>query len=323
MAAIKSLRAALGALAGSPVLFLAGLAYGIVVLPQTALQLLGIPLVPFLLQVVTFFVTPFVVAGLIGMADEALAGDTSLSTLTAVGRERYLPLLLGNFVNLAIAIVFGVLALVVVLVAVFTVGIGAVAGQTAGGTAGGAALGGSVLLVLGLAAVLVLLVVVVNFFIQFYPIAIVAGDAGAVDGFRESVSLVRNNLLPALGYSLINLAVILLTAIPTVGFVLFRQLQQVEDLGSAGGAGAGAGAGAGGFPGAVGGAAQLFSPAEAALVAVVGLATTMLLTTFQRTYGTAFYRDHRADGRGGAPDATDPVGTTDPTTDDGGFEFGN
>jgi hypothetical protein len=320
MAAIRSLREALGALAGSPVLFLAGLAYGIVVLPQTALQLMGVPLAPTVLQVVTFFVTPFVLAGLIGMADEALDGDTSLSTLTTVGRERYVPLLLGNLVNFAIVVVFGILVVVVVLVAVFTVGLGAIAGESAGGAAGGAALGGSLLLVVGLFALVVLLFLLVAFFIQFYPIAIVAGGTGAVDGFRESVSLVRNNLLPALGYSLINLAVGLVTAVPTVGFIVFRQFQQVQRMG-AGGAGAGAGGFPAAGPGPGAGGFSLFSPVEAAVVAVVGLATTMLLTTFQQTYGTAFYRDHRDGGAGGAPDATEPTGAAGPTTDDG-FEFG-
>ena len=321
MAAIRSLREALGALVGSPVLFLAGLAYGIVVLPQTALQLMGVPLAPTVLQIVTFFVTPFVVAGLIGMADEALDRDTSLSTLTSVGRERYVPLLLGNLVNFAIAIVFGILFVIVVLVAVFTVGLGAVAGESAGGAAGGAALGGSLLLVVGLFALVLLLFLLVSFFIQFYPVAIVAGRTGAVDGFRESVSLVRNNLLPALGYSIISLVVGLVTAVPTVGFIIFRQIQQVQEMGAGG---AGAGAGAGGFPGAGAGAGgfSLFSPAEAALVAAVGLATTMLLTTFQQTYATAFYRDHRDGGLGGAPDATEPTGAADPTTGDSGFEFG-
>jgi hypothetical protein len=286
MAAIASLRRAVGALTGSPVLFLGGLALGLVLLPQTVTQLLGIPLVPFLFQVLTFFVTPFVVAGLVGMADEALDGGTDLGTFRSVGRARYVPLLFGKFVEFAITVVFGVVALVIAVVLVAVVGVSAIG---AGGGFSPSAIGsGTLVFVAVLVAVLVLAYVAVAFLIQFFGVAIVVDELGAIDGFRRSYRVVRSNLLATLGFSLVNLAVSLLSAVPVTGFVLWRTVQRFEDIG------AGPAPGPGPTPdtGMVG---ALFSPAEAAAVGLVSLALSVLLTTFVQTYATAFYRDHRRD----------------------------
>jgi hypothetical protein len=281
MPALESLQTAVGALVRTPVLFVAGLAYGLILLPQTATQLLGIPFLPLLLQVATFFVTPFLVAGLIGMADEAIGENTtSLGRLTAVGRERYVPLLLGNLIQFGIVVAFGVVFFVVVLA-------GGVMALGAGGAAGSAGFGGAAIAIVALVALLLLLFLLVFFFIQFFQVSIVAGERDAVEGFKESVSLVRSNLLATLGYSVINLVVSLLTSAPVTAFVMWRSLQQSGGLPATG-------SGAQQPMTGVGGSAMtsLFSPAEAVALALVTLAITMVLTTFQQTYATAFYRRH-------------------------------
>ncbi|MFC6826190.1 hypothetical protein [Halopelagius fulvigenes] len=287
MAAIDALRSALSALGRNPVLFLVGLLYGLIVLPQQALSLTSLSFLSYPLQILTFFVTPFVVAGLLGMASEGLDGETSLSTLTRVGRDRYVPLLVGSIVEFAILLVFGVVATIV--------GVVAAVGLLGAGGAGGAG-GGAMLAVGALVVVLVLALLVLHFFIQFYSVAIVVGEAGALDGFRESYRLVRDNLVSALGYSVINLVVSILTTIPITGFVVWQTFQNLPQLQDGAGAGAGAGASA-----VAGGAAPMqalgFSTQEVLLVSVISLATTMLLFTFQRTYATAFYRAHEPRAR--------------------------
>ena len=289
MPALESLRTAVGALLEAPVLFVAGLAYGLILFPQTLVQLIGVPIAPFLLQVLTFFITPFVVAGLIGMADEAIAdGRTGLGSLTDVGRERYVPLLLGNLIQFGIVLAFLVVFVVVALAGAVTLGLG-------GAAVGGAGLAGGALVLLAVVGLLVLAFIVVSFFIQFYQVAIVAGEADAVDGYRESLSLVRANVVATLGYSVVSLAVSILTSVPVTGFVLWRSLQRSGELAGAGGAGTGtAPGGFGPMAGGTGASAMgsLFSTTEAVALALVTLATAMVLTTFQQTYATAFYRRH-------------------------------
>lgn len=289
MAAIESLRTALGALSRNPVLFLGGLLYGLVVLLRTALSFLGMGNVSTLLQILTFFVTPFVVAGLIGMAAEALDRDTSLRTLVGVGKDRYVPLLVGDLVELAIVIAFGlVVAVVGIVMALVVAGSGGGGGVPTTGFALAAAV----------ALVFVLAFLLVNFLIQFYPVAIAADDAGAVEGFRRSYRLVRNNLLSTLGYSLISFAVTVVTSLPVTGFLAYRQLQSLPQGDQGTGAGVdgptapGTGMDIGGVP-VDGGATQMLSVPEAAALSVVALALTTLLFAFQRTYAVAFYRRHR------------------------------
>lgn len=285
MPALEALRTAVDSLFESPILFAAGLVYGLLLLPQTAAQLLGVPFVPFLLQLVTFFVTPFVIAGLIGMADESIAeGSTTFDRFTDIGRDRYVPLLLGNLVQFGIVLLFVIAFVIVVLTGAVTLGIGGAAGA-------GAAVAGGALVLVGVVALLVLVYLVVSFFIQFYQVAIVAGEADVTDGYRESISLVRSNLLATLGYSVINFVVGVLTSAPITGFVVWRSIQRSGGL-----SGAGAG-GAGSTPpmaGGAGGAAMgsLFSTTEAIALSLITLALAMVLTTFQQTYATAFYRLH-------------------------------
>jgi hypothetical protein len=299
MAAIQALRESFSALGRNPVLFLVGLLYGVVLLPQQATQFAGVPAAPTLLQILTFFVTPFVVAGLLGMADEALDGETSLSTLTRVGKARYVPLLVGNLVEFALTLAFGILAAIV----------GAVLAVVVLGSGGNP---GAVALVVAVVGVVVLLFFLVYFFVQFFPVAIVVGETDAVEGFTESYRLVRNNLVSTLGYSVISLVVGIVTTLPVSGFVFWRQFQTFQQFQQAG---AGGGPTPGQFPGGAGAMPGFqFSTQEILLISLISLATTMLLFTFQRTFSTAFYRLH--DPR------TRPEDLVDEFDDGGDDQFG-
>lgn len=276
MAAMAALRTALGALGRNPVLFMGGLLYGILVLPQNALQLANVALVPAALQILTFFVTPFVVAGVVGMADEAIDGDTSLGTLRAVGTDKYVPLLAGNVVEFAIVAVVGVV--------LGFVGVALVLGVFAG-------VAGVVSVVVGLVVIAIL------FFVQFYPVLIVLTDADTVESFTESYGFVRRNLLATLGYSVIRLVVSLVIAAPFTGIVAYRTFQRFDpsSVTTGGGAGTGASAGGAGGFGALTGGESLFSTPEVVALSLIGVAVVMLGTAFQQTYAVAFYRRHAAD----------------------------
>jgi hypothetical protein len=284
MSAVQSLRTATGALSRSPILFLGGLAYALVVLPQRALQLAGIPLAPAALQLVTFFVTPFVLAGVVGMAREALDGDTSFDVFTATGGDRYLDLLLATLVEFGIQLAFGVAFLVLALVAL-----------VAGGGAGTAALVGA-----GLGVLLAVVYLAVLFLIQFYPVVVVVDDAGPVDAITDSVAFVRANVVSTLGYSVITVVLGGLAALPVSGFAAYRVLTGTGSTGgdtpgpigggmTPGGPGAGSGD-VSGMGDLLGGAGLGLSTPEVVALALVSAATTTLFFAFRQTYATAFYR---------------------------------
>lgn len=197
MAALKALPPAVRAVIRNPILVVLVGLFGLVQLPQLALQ----PTQPILAAMVSLAMTglvilvmPFVQGGLLGMADEALAGTTTLGTLVSVGKANYVTLFLAYLALFAVNVVLGFVAMFGVLVG----GLGLFAGD---GQPGFAAL--AIVAVFGV--VFALAYLVVAFFVQFYAHAIVLSDSGLVAGFTRSMGLVRSHLLSALGYSIIVL----------------------------------------------------------------------------------------------------------------------
>lgn len=278
MATIQSFAETLGVLKRNPLLFAVGALYAVIVLPQTALSTFGIPLVPWLFQAVTFFITPFVIAGLLAMAYEGRVRDTSFETFKEIGKDRYVPVLLGNLIEFVFSFVYGFVA---AIVALFVVGFGAMA-MTGGGTGGtsDAMLGGLGIVSIALIAALVLVFLLVMFFIQFYATAIVVDDVGVVDGFRNSVSVVVNNIVEALGFGVINLVIALLVALPALGIFLVPLL----------GGGLGSASGMGATPTQSGdlGATLL---AQGGIV-VYSFVATLVLTPFRSAFSVSFYDNH-------------------------------
>jgi hypothetical protein len=196
MVVLSSLRRALSALGRSPVLFVVT---GLAALLQLPALLAG-ALDPGVAVVVTtvfnfgfILVLPFVQGGFLAMANEALAGSPALGTFVDAGKANYVQLLIGYAVLLGVNVVLGVGAFLLLL---FGGGLLFVLAPDPTGL--------PVLAGLGLVVLLVVLVyLLVVFFVQFYAHAVVLDDHSAIDGFRRSVDLVRENLWAVTGYSLL------------------------------------------------------------------------------------------------------------------------
>lgn len=267
MGALKSLGPAVGSIVRNPVLLVVTGLYALFQLPQFALQtqpspsislvLLGVSL---LLSVLVLVFIPFLQGGLIGMAGEALGGGTSLGTLVSEGKSNYVQLLLTYLIVVAINFTFGIFAFIGILIG----GIGLFAGDADPSLATIAIFG-------VLASIVVLAYLVVYFFVQFYPQAIVLSDCDVVESFKRSASLVRGNVLSTLGY----------TILLTIGGGLFGLL----------GAGASLLASGEEIPGLA--LPEVTTPMLAGL-AVAYILLTGIAGAFYATYSVSFYRDLEA-----------------------------
>ncbi|MFC6875475.1 DUF7847 domain-containing protein [Halobellus marinus] len=212
MAALKSLHPAVTALIRNPILVVLVGLYGVVQLPQLALQS-SQPLFAAVFSLgltgVFIFVMPFVQGGLLGMADEALTGRTGWGTFVADGKSNYVTLLVAYLAIFAVNFVLGI-------VAFFAFVIGGLGFYMSEGGTNLAGLG----IMLGIGVLFVLVYLLVMFFTQFYAHAIVLTDTDLVAGFKRSIGLVRHNLLTVLGYSLILLT----------GSILFGSIAGVASL---------------------------------------------------------------------------------------------
>lgn len=203
MGAISALSDAGDALGRNPVLFAGALVLGVAGAAVRATPPIDGPVpYPGLLVLAGFvLVEPFLAGGLLGMADEALSGSTSLGALWRHGAGNYLHLLVAR-------VVVGVVAAVVVgavLVGGFYLGTAAVpeSGQVPAGMHNPMA-GFVELLVSAFIVAVVVgpLVVAGHVLLQFYPAGVVLADEGALGSFRYSLRLVRDHPLSVLGYTL-------------------------------------------------------------------------------------------------------------------------
>ena len=282
MVALHALRPAVSSIVRNPVLVLVTSLYGLFQLPNLLVESTS-PVLASAISLVTFgalvFALPFFQGGVLGMADEAVAGKTRLGTLIATGKTNYVPLLLGYFVLLAMNMVFGFVVFMGVIIVVVGGSIAGIDGGTASGTGVDASAVGfdpTLLAVLGIVAVgLVLAYLFVTFFVQFYAHAVVLDDAELVDGFRRSVGLVRSNLLGAFGYTvLLTVGSVLVGVVAAAGSLVFGPQQPA------------------GSP--IAGAVSI--EPTAAVVAAVAIGYVLLTGVagaFYATYSVAFYRSVR------------------------------
>lgn len=191
-----ALRRTPSALVRNPVVFVPVIALSALQVPQLLLQssaplvAAGASVLGSLLSVV---LAPFLQAGIVGMADEALDGRTSLSTFVAAGREHYVSVFVVYLLLIGVNIALGVLVFLGVLA-------GAIGfAGSSGGTPDTAVL--AVLALVGGAVLLAYLLFV--FAIQFYGQAIVLDGFDAIASVRHSAGLVRRNLASVFGYSLL------------------------------------------------------------------------------------------------------------------------
>ena len=195
MAVLKALKQSPGALWRNPILLAPVLALVLLQVPMFAAEFID-PIVAALislgLTLVFVVLMPFFQGGLVGMAEEALDGKTSLGTFFSAGRSNYVSILGAYLLILAINIVLGI-----GFVLFLFLGVGA---AYLGGDGTSAA---PLVVVAGGGILLALVYLLFLFFIQFYSQAIVLDDVGAIGGIKRSYAAVRNNLVAAFGYSIL------------------------------------------------------------------------------------------------------------------------
>ena len=195
MAVLKALKQSPGALWRNPVLLVPILILVLFQAPMFATEFID-PILAAVLSVgfslVFVVLMPFFQGGIIGMAEEALSGKTSLRTFFGAGKSNYISIFGAYLLILAINVViwFGF-----VLFMFFGVGAAYLSGD---GTSAA-----PILVVAGGGLLLALLFFLFIFFIQFYSQAIVLDGVGAIDGIKRSYSVVRSNLLATFGYSIL------------------------------------------------------------------------------------------------------------------------
>ena len=196
MAILSPLRQTPGALRRNPHPVVPVFVIVLFQVPQLVLQSIS----PLLASVVSLgfslvfiVVMPFFQAGIIGIADEALDGRTSLERFLKEGKANYVSVLVAYLVLVAVNFAIGFAAFIMAIPIGFAVfsdlqgGVGIVV----------LAIAGLIALIVGLAYLLFI------FFIQFYGQAIVIDDLGAVDGLKHSYAIVRGHLVSTLGYSVL------------------------------------------------------------------------------------------------------------------------
>lgn len=220
MGAVSALTTAGGTLRRNPIILLGVFFLSVVGSLTTISQVWG-GLAAIGAAIVTFLLGPFFTGGVLGMADEAVADRTSLSTLLSEGTSNYVTLLIATIIQI---ILFGAIGILWAIVMIALVLGGGIALGGIGGGAGG---------VLGIGVIVgvvlsVLVFVLPLYFLQFYDVAIVASNTSAWGGFKRSFSFVRSHLLSALGYTVIFQAINLLVVIPTLWFTYGMPLSLAE-----------------------------------------------------------------------------------------------
>lgn len=205
MVVIDAYRTGLATIRRNPVLVAAALLVGLVgALPSLAQRVnywVGLAVQP-----VFYLVLPFLLAGLFGMAYEALGGRTDFGRFVAAGRAYYLRMLGAGAIVFLVLLVGGFIAgLVGVFAAIVLV------------ANGGAPASAVAWLPVVLVVLLVTLVVYVlpMYLFQFVPLAIVVEDAGVVGSLSRSVRLSVGHAVPTLGFDAIATALFVLVNVPT------------------------------------------------------------------------------------------------------------
>lgn len=153
--------------------------------------------IPLLGQLLSVFLGPVFLAGMLGTIYAGRDGSASTSDFVESLRSHYLRLLGGSLVVGGVMLVVGVGGL---LATVFAMSFGSTTGR---GTGPAAMVGAALIPLLAIGVVLGLFYTVV----QFFDVAIVVEDAGVVESFRRSVELLAAAPLSVLGYTVLRAVV--------------------------------------------------------------------------------------------------------------------
>ena len=199
MAVLSALQTGGRAVVRNPVLFVVTTLLGALQTPQMlagTVNSLAAGVVSLAFSALWIFLFPFVQGGLLGMANEAVDGDTRIGSFVREGRTHYVSLFAVYLLLVAVSLVLGV---VVVAAGFFGVG---------GFLIGGGNHSTAALTAVAAVAVLVALCYLLGmFFLQFYSHAIVVDGVSAAGGLKRSARSVRRHLASSVGYSLVSAAV--------------------------------------------------------------------------------------------------------------------
>jgi hypothetical protein len=195
MAVLQALQTAVGAARRNPLVCVVAAAFGLFQLPSVLAQSIH-PLVGSVVSLgvsgLMIFVVPFFFGGIIGMANEAIDGRTSVETFVREGKTHYVSILVVYLGLFAINLVLG---FVITFAAIF-------GGLFFLGSAGHPNLVAlAALAVVGGVALLGYLMVA--FVVQFFGHAVVVDDLEAVDSIKRSAWCVRHNLVAVFGYTVV------------------------------------------------------------------------------------------------------------------------
>jgi hypothetical protein len=195
MAVLQALQTAIGAVRRNPLLFVIAAAFSLFQLPGLLAQSVH-PLVGSVVSLgfsgLMIFVVPFFFGGIIGMANEAIDGRTSVETFVREGKTHYVSILVVYLGLFAINLVLGfVITFAAIVGGVFFLGS---AGQHS-------LVPLAILAIIGGVALFGYLLIA--FVVQFFGHAVVVDDLKTVDSLKRSAWCVRHNLVAVFGYTVL------------------------------------------------------------------------------------------------------------------------
>jgi hypothetical protein len=194
----RSVSASFGAVKRNPIIIVFSLLFALLQLPALFAGQLdpGLStLVSLVSSVLSVAIVPFVMGGMIGMADEGLDGHTSASAFIEYGKSNYVRVLAAYLLLVALMVVLYLGVSIVGGILTVIVGISVLSSGAGSGTMMG--------VFFLLFAFTFLVMAIPAFFFQFFAHAVVLDDMGIVDSFKRSFGVVRNNFLTVLGYFLV------------------------------------------------------------------------------------------------------------------------
>lgn len=253
------------------------LAVGVVAMLVYSVLNTVLGLIPLIGNLIGLLLYPAFIAGLLGIIYAGRDGSASVGDFFSSITDRYLPMLGAYVLTMLPALFIGILFTVgsIFLLPSGSTSPTAATEPTIGATSGLASVGPALFAALGVG----LLFMVGYLFLQFFNVAIVAGE-GVIDSFQKSIQMTLTAPLSTIGFTLIKIAMGgVILGIPWA--IMFFALFGGSMVGDAGAAGLGS---------ALAGGVTLIALAGYVLVAVP------LWRVVTSTYHVAYFNRRQAQG---------------------------
>jgi len=157
-------------------------------------------------------ITPFFMAGVLGMAGEARkTGATNFSTFTREGKKSYVRLLIGYILFL-------------IIIAVIAMGL------TVGWVFIGLIWKNPIALLIAAGIAMILMLAIILLFLQFFDVGIVLSDYGVIETFKKSFGFVKSKFVSVFGYSILRAFISIVFAIPTLVITMYPLIQNLQQI---------------------------------------------------------------------------------------------